>query len=115
MGLAIQPEGVGAGSQRSPRDREVGPPETQGHGSEAPMAGSLRCAVLPPGDSPRLRAGGSPEWNPIQLRHAAATRIRKEYGLDTAQAVLGHRTPSMTLVYAEADRSRALRAMEEVG
>jgi integrase len=43
-------------------------------------------------------------WNPHQLRHSAATRIRREFGLDAAQVVLGHRTLAVTQVYAEQDR-----------
>jgi integrase len=30
-------------------------------------------------------------WHPHPLRHNAATRLRKEHGLDVARAVLGHR------------------------
>ncbi len=56
-----------------------------------------------------------PNWSPNRLRHNAGTKIRKEYGLDVAQAVLGHRDPKTTLIYAEADRGRARKAMEEAG
>ena len=31
------------------------------------------------------------DYHPHQFRHTAATRIRKELGLDAARAVLGHR------------------------
>jgi integrase len=31
-----------------------------------------------------------PHWHPHQLRHNAATRLRREFGLDVARAVLGH-------------------------
>ena len=37
-------------------------------------------------------AAGIPSWSPNQLRHSAATRIRKELGIEAAQAVLGHRS-----------------------
>lgn len=40
-------------------------------------------------------------WSPLQLRHAAATRIRKLYGLEASQAVLGHAKADVTQVYAE--------------
>ena len=33
---------------------------------------------------------GVPAWSPLQLRHTAATAIRARYGLEAAQAVLGH-------------------------
>lgn len=42
-----------------------------------------------------------PHWSPNQLRHAAATQLRKEAGLEGAWAVLGHDRPDTTLIYAE--------------
>ncbi|GAC1474987.1 MAG: site-specific integrase [Isosphaeraceae bacterium] len=56
-----------------------------------------------------------PRWHPNQLRHNAATRLRKEFGLDVARAVLGHSSPAVTEVYAELDGSKAAEAMERVG
>jgi integrase len=63
------------------------------------------------------RAGSPPipEWHPNQLRHNAATRLRREFGLDVARAVLGHSTPVVTEVYAELDGAKAAEAMERVG
>jgi integrase len=61
---------------------------------------------------------GLPEirsWHPNQLRHNAATRLRKEFGLDTTRAVLGHSSPAVTEVYAELDMTKAAEAMERVG
>lgn len=60
------------------------------------------------------RAGVAP-WRPNQLRHTAATRLRSELGLDVAKAVLGHRKVETTQIYAEADRARAMQAMERMG
>lgn len=54
-------------------------------------------------------------WSPNQLRHAAATRIRKEMGVEVAQAVLGHRKLETTQVYAEVNLQRAVDAMERLG
>jgi integrase len=56
-----------------------------------------------------------PVWKPNQLRHNAATVLRAEYGLDVAKAVLGHRRVETTQIYAEADKSRAMQAIEQVG
>jgi integrase len=56
-----------------------------------------------------------PRWHPNQLRHNAATRLRKEFGLDVARAVLGHASPAVTEVYAELDGAKAVEAMEQVG
>jgi hypothetical protein len=63
------------------------------------------------------RTGGDliPHWAPNQLRHNAGTRLRREFGLDTARAVLGHSTPVVTEVYAELDGAKAAEAMERVG
>jgi integrase len=56
-----------------------------------------------------------PHWGPNRLRHNAGTRLRREFGLDTARAVLGHSTPVVTEVYAELDGAKAAEAMERVG
>lgn len=56
-----------------------------------------------------------PHWHPHQLRHNAATFLRKEFGLDTARAVLGHRSPAITEVYAEVDGEKARQVMQRVG
>jgi integrase len=56
-----------------------------------------------------------PHWHPHMLRHSAATRLRREFGLDTTRAVLGHSSPSVTEVYAELDMTKAAEAMERVG
>jgi integrase len=54
-------------------------------------------------------------WHPHQLRHNAATRLRKEFGLDVARAVLGHSSPAVTELYAQLDESKAIEAMERTG
>jgi integrase len=58
---------------------------------------------------------GVPEWHPHQLRHTKATEIRREAGLDAARAVLGHRSPAITEVYAEIDATKAAEVMERLG
>jgi integrase len=56
-----------------------------------------------------------PDWHPHQLRHNAATRIRKERGLDAARAVLGHRSLAITDTYAEIDQALAAKVAAEMG
>jgi integrase len=56
-----------------------------------------------------------PSWHPHQLRHNAATRLRHEFGLDVARVILGHSSPAVTEVYAEADREKALAVMGKIG
>ena len=54
-------------------------------------------------------------WHPNRLRHAKATELRREFGLDAARAVLGHRSPQITEVYAEIDVAKAATVMEKLG
>jgi integrase len=54
-------------------------------------------------------------WHPHQLRHNAATYLRKEFGLETARIILGHRSAAITEVYAEADQQKAVDAMLKIG
>jgi integrase len=59
--------------------------------------------------------GTIPFWHPHQLRHSAATRLRREFGIDVARAVLGHSSPAVTELYAEMDGAKAAEAMAKVG
>ena len=61
------------------------------------------------------RRAGVPPWHPHQLRHNAATWLRKEFGLDVARVMLGHTSAAVTQVYAEQDFEKAHRIMSEVG
>jgi integrase len=54
-------------------------------------------------------------WHPHQLRHTAATKLRKEFGLDIARVILGHRSPQITELYAELDVERAADVMARIG
>ena len=54
-------------------------------------------------------------WFPNQLRHTATTEIRKRYGLEASQAVLGHSELKTTQIYAETDQVAARRIMTEIG
>ncbi len=58
---------------------------------------------------------GVPLWTPLQLRHAAATRLRAEVGLEAARVVLGHSSPATTEIYAEIDRNKARSLMLRYG
>jgi integrase len=61
-----------------------------------------------------LIAGVAP-WHPHQLRHSAATRFRREYGVEAARALLGHSKLSTTEIYAERDARAAMRVARKVG
>ena len=57
-----------------------------------------------------------PIWTSHQLRHAALSRIRAEFGLEVAQAVGGHGCLGMTEHYtSEAARELARGAAEKIG
>ena len=61
------------------------------------------------------KKAGVPKWTPYRLRHTAATEIRRQYGLEGAQVVLGHAALGVTQVYAERDFEKAARIISEVG
>jgi integrase len=54
-------------------------------------------------------------WAPNQLRHAMATELRKRFGLEAAQVVLGHSMANVTQIYAERDLAKAAAVIREVG
>ena len=54
-------------------------------------------------------------WSPNQLRHNAATSIRREFGLEAAQVILGHSKLGTTQVYAEQDTAKAIAVAKAVG
>jgi integrase len=56
-----------------------------------------------------------PHWHPHQLRHNIATRLRRDYGIDAARVILGHKTAAVTEIYAEADQVKAAAIMSKVG
>jgi len=61
-----------------------------------------------------IRAGVE-HFSPHQLRHSAATRIRAQFGIETASVILGHAHLSTTEIYAEANTSAAVKAMKAAG
>ena len=54
-------------------------------------------------------------WSPNQLRHAAASSVRRQFGLEAAQCVLGHAKADVTQVYAERDMALAAEVMGKIG
>lgn len=55
------------------------------------------------------------DWYPYMIRHAAATRLRKEVGLEAARVVLGHKSAFTTEIYAEVDQARAREIAARMG
>lgn len=54
-------------------------------------------------------------WAPNQLRHTAATEIRKHHGLEAAQVILGHSQLGVTQVYAERDITKGMEVARLIG
>ncbi len=55
------------------------------------------------------------QWHPNQLRHTAATEVRKDFGLEGSQVMLGHSSANVTQIYAERDHTLAARIAMKVG
>jgi integrase len=62
-------------------------------------------------DNPLLLA----YWAPNRLRHSAGTAVRKQFGLEAAQVILGHAKADVTQVYAERDSALAVEVMRKIG
>ncbi len=56
-----------------------------------------------------------PTWHPNQLRHTRATEVRRQFGLEATQVVLGHSKADVTQVYAERDQALAAEVMKKIG
>jgi site-specific recombinase XerD len=54
-------------------------------------------------------------WAPNQLRHAAATEVRREFGLEAALVILGHSQANVTQVYAARDLARGVEVARAIG
>jgi len=88
-------------------------------------ADSYRRAIARAADAADLWAKGGvvindderlvPRWHPHQLRHSAATAIRKDFGIEGAQHVLGHKVARITEIYAEKNNAMAERIAAAVG
>ncbi|MEJ7591122.1 MAG: site-specific integrase [Planctomycetaceae bacterium] len=116
----------------SPRDAELERNEDRRAERVSPMTPSQ--AARKPKEKPRKGAGimyskdsynraitraceeaRIESWTPNQLRHNAATEIRKTYGLDLARVVLGHSSSGVTEIYAEQDFDKARSVIAEFG
>lgn len=86
------------------------PRKTQRCVGECYTPDSLRRAI-----EYACRKANIPKWSPYRLRHTAATEIRRQYGLEAAQTVLGHSKADVTQVYAERDFEKAARVIAEIG
>ena len=58
---------------------------------------------------------GQPHWTPHWLRHNAATRVRDEFGIESAQAITGHTTQSMVERYTSKRDGLAAKVAASIG
>lgn len=56
-----------------------------------------------------------PHWTPHQLRHARGTLVRERFGLEGAQAALGHAKIDATQIYAQKQMAMARQIAQEMG
>jgi integrase len=56
-----------------------------------------------------------PIWGPGRLRHSAATAIRREFGLEAAQVLCGHKKADVTQIYAEVNERKAIEIARAIG
>jgi len=106
----VQPSQV---SRRGPTPRTYRDHYTTASYRQAVGRGIAKANAARRRDDPG--AAPVPAWTPHQLRHSAATAIRREFGLDVARAVLGHSSAGVTAVYAELDEAKARETMARIG
>ena len=56
-----------------------------------------------------------PCWNPYQLRHNAGTEVRRLFGLEAVQSVLGHASRSVSEVYAAPEDALRDEVAKKIG
>ena len=61
------------------------------------------------------KKAGVPVWTPNQLRHRGGTDVREKFGLDAAQAILGHASAKTTEIYAKVAFEKAAKVAKEIG
>lgn len=54
-------------------------------------------------------------WAPNRLRHTVGTKVRKAFGLEASQVILGHSNANVTQVYAERDLAKAVEVARRIG
>jgi integrase len=100
----------GAHCHRRP-NQKPNPPKTDRKLGDAFTTTTLRKSI-----EYACRKTGVETWTPHQLRHSAATNIRREFGLEAAAVILGHSSAALTdSVYAERDRTQAENVLMKIG
>ena len=99
--------------QETPRktDRTV----TEAYDPRAVNRAVTRAIVKCNADPKRADKPKIPHWHPHMLRHAFATRVRAEIGLEAASVALGHSDLEVTKLYAEVDGALAAKVAAMLG
>lgn len=82
------------------------------------IARACDAAFPPPDGLPEAEVKAwqaASRWAPNQLRHTAATEIRRQFGLEAAQVILGHSEAKVTEIYAERDATKAREVAGLIG
>jgi integrase len=61
------------------------------------------------------KKAGVPVWDPYRLRHTFGAEVRRGFGLEATQVLLGHSRADATQVYAEANRERGKEVVGQIG
>ncbi len=78
--------------------------------------GSILRTTFSDSEKKQLRAWQrKQQWAPNQLRHSAATEVRREFGLEAAQVILGHSAADVTQIYAERDLAKGIEVAAKIG
>jgi integrase len=95
---------------RTHRYQPVLPPITERRVGDCYTPASYRRAI-----QRACVLAGVPVWHPHQLRHTSGTIVRREFGLDAAQAHLGHSHARITEVYSEVAQDRIVEIARKLG
>ena len=105
------------------RKREIAPARVPGarytrRSYAVAIARACDRAFPPPAhlsDDDRKQWKNEHGWTPNQLRHTAATVLRRAFGIEAARVVLRHTSSVVTEIYAALDQSKAADIMAKVG
>lgn len=104
---------VGTNRKENPRRKPGNRYDSASYGKAVCKAiTAARRAIKQRGDDPDKEM---PKWTPYQMRHTAATKVRKYMGYESAGAALGHTNMSATAIYAERNQDLADEAARKFG
>lgn len=104
--------------RRAARKTKVQPSQASRKRKKVPAKGPGECYEVRSYNRAISRGcekAGISRWHANQLRHTAATAIRRAFGLEAASLILGHHGMQVTQIYAERDEARAIDVVSQVG